>query len=420
LKTLLSLLGAVAVVVGCSSDGSRDGSSTAGWPFAGRRSYDVTSTLTAAGGARREGPPSHSFTMTIDADARTAILGSSVAPFTVDGAGALRFEGSLTFRDPSWQWEVTYADDLTVRLAADGTLTGAGEGTGTTYYGDAGQSAPVAASLVGGPDVLAPALTVVTNGAADDPFSALTVSSPEALPSGVFPRLLGPDGLDAPFTPAASNGDFAVTFYGPALFRGYGRAYAVAVDGIADFAGHAATAAGATSFTTRPAPPLVPEDGFESASGPSLDAAQVLSGAEAPTITGARSLYIPPMGAPYAQPRVTRLALRLAVAPGDTVVRFAYRVVNASGSRVLSFVLVGDGGTYAHTTLVNESTEPPTTATLPDGEQVSLGAVATAELPLPTDVGSEVIVTEQVQGYGLGLPSPPVPGIIIDDLRVEP
>jgi hypothetical protein len=49
-----------------------------------------------------------------------------------------------------------------------------------------------------------------------------------------------------------------------------------------------------------------------------------------------------------------------------------------------------------------------------------VGPVAVAALPLPADVGAEVVLAEIVRGYAGGLPMPPVSGIIIDDLRVEP
>jgi len=409
-----------------ASDGSvdaaaTDGPSATGWPFVGRRSYVVTSTLTPVGDAGRYGPASHTFTLVIDADTQTAIVGSKQVSFTVNSAGALRFQGQIGFGTwTSGGWSVTYADGLTVVLAADGTLTGTGQGTGTTLYSDTGQSGPVTASLVGGPDTVAPVLSVAVDGPTDDPFSSLTVSASEALPLGATPRLVGTGGFEAAFSAATSNGDFTTSFYGPAVFRWYDRTYNVAVDGIADFAGHPATATGATSFTTRAAPPLIPEDGFESATGTTLGGAQILSGAGAPTITGAGSLYIPAIssiGPASARTRITRLALRPPVAPGDTVVRFAYRFVSVTGG--LSFTLACEGGKTSFKS-ISASGTPSTTVTLPGGSQVQVGPIATAEIPLPADVGSEVVFTEQVPSSPGGLPAPPVSGFIIDDLRAEP
>jgi hypothetical protein len=50
---------------------------------------------------------------------------------------------------------------------------------------------------------------------------------------------------------------------------------------------------------------------------------------------------------------------------------------------------------------------------------VSLGPVATAEIPLPADIGGELVILESLPALNAGLPAPPPPGIIIDDLRVE-
>ena len=52
--------------------------------------------------------------------------------------------------------------------------------------------------------------------------------------------------------------------------------------------------------------------------------------------------------------------------------------------------------------------------------QVSLGPLTTAEIPLPADVGSELVIARIVPGFACpGPQSGPVEGMIIDDLRVE-
>ena len=65
-------------------------------------------------------------------------------------------------------------------------------------------------------------------------------------------------------------------------------------DGITDLAGNAPPPAARPPSPPAPPPPLVAADGFESVTDATLGGAQVLSGAGAPVITGARSLYIPP------------------------------------------------------------------------------------------------------------------------------
>ena len=80
----------------------------------------------------------------------------------------------------------------------------------------------------------------------------------------------------------------------PARLLRYSDEYRVTLDGVTDLDGNAPPPTTALTFTTRAPPPLVAEDGFESVTDTTLGGAQVLSGAGAPTIEGARSLYIPP------------------------------------------------------------------------------------------------------------------------------
>ena len=96
------------------------------------------------------------------------------------------------------------------------------------------------------------------------------------------------------------------------------------------------------TFTTRAPPPLVAEDGFESVTDATLGGAQVLSGAGAPTIEGARSLYIPP--ATSIGGRVTQIALRLPILSGDTVLHFSDRSVNPGDAFGVYFVVAGVRG----------------------------------------------------------------------------
>src|SRR6185369_14555028 len=112
--------------------------------------------------------------------------------------------------------------------------------------------------------------------------------------------------------------EFVVRFYKSGTLLRYGQEYQVRVDGITDFAGLPASAG--SPFTTRAAPPLAAEDGFESATGPTLGGAVLIGASDGPTITGARSLYLPfvSSGPAGTRPASTRLALRLAVTPGDT------------------------------------------------------------------------------------------------------
>ena len=128
------------------------------------------------------------------------------------------------------------------------------------------------------------------------------------------------------------------------------------------------------SFTTGPPPPLVAEDGFESATGAMLAGAQVLSGSGAPVITGTCSLYIPALKAPSGGGwnEATQLALRVALDAGDKVLRFSYRTVDADLSPSQPYYLMASEGGQIVYEMLSTTTSTTTTATLPGGGQGSL------------------------------------------------
>jgi hypothetical protein len=411
LRRLVIACAGLMVGIGCSSP------TDPGPPFAGRHSYLVTASLSATSGNSPEIPTSHAFTLVIDVDAGSAIVGdagvASLVPFSMTSPRTLSFSGPIGFSN----W-VQYRH-VTIFSAAGGALTGTAQGTavGFSANSDVGETATVTAGLSGGPDATPPVLAVSRDGAEDDPFSSLRVTASEPLMPGVRPVLVG-GGESVPLDlPSNASAAFSHDF-SAGMFLRYGQSYEVRVDGITDFAGLPAT--GGAAFTTRAAPPLVAEDGFESVTATTLGGAQLLTGAGAPALFGASSLYIPPIDSgsgisAYSRPRVTRLALRLAVTAGDTVVRFSYRMVNGLSLNVYA---AREGGTMAGVQIGGDSA-PTTTATIPGRRDVALGPVMTAEIPLPADVGSEVVVLESVPGYPGGTPSPSVGGLIIDDLRVE-
>ena len=58
--------------------------------------------------------------------------------------------------------------------------------------------------------------------------------------------------------------------------------------------------------------------------------------------------------------------------------------------------------------------------TIPDHGSVTVGPVMNAEFALPPDASGEITLLRIVRGSpGVGLPPPPITGLIIDDLRVE-
>jgi hypothetical protein len=278
-----------------------------------------------------------------------------------------------------------------------------------------GLSAPTTIRLSGVPDAEPPRLTGPTTQI--DVFTSVTYTATEPLPPNSRVVLADLRGERVTLAPGALEAVFS--FPTPAKMWRYNDQYTVLIDSLIDFGGNAARPQDAISFTTGDPPPLVPEDGFETATGSTLAGAQILSGSGAPTITGARSIYIPAVNGtlPTGQTETTQLALRLALSPGDTAVRFSYRTVNPS--TILGgtyFQMASEGGSITSPMLAADSGQP-TAATI-NGSQVMLGPVTTATFPLSSDASGEVTLIRKLRGSG-NLPPRPSPGLIIDDLRAE-
>jgi len=212
---------------------------------------------------------------------------------------------------------------------------------------------------------------------------------------------------------------FAIVFGNGSRMLRFADQYRVTTDGIQDFAGNRPMFAGDATFTTRVAPPLVPDSGFETVTDPTLGGARILSGAGAPVISGAQSLSVPPVESLGTAAPVSQLALRVPLSPGDSVVRFSYRTVNPGdpfgvylafgsvGGMIGTATLPGDtGGAYV---MIGDS-------------KVVLGSLQTATLGLPPDASGELVLTRiasQPVSCGPGPMPQPIPGLIIDDLRGE-
>jgi hypothetical protein len=205
----------------------------------------------------------------------------------------------------------------------------------------------------------------------------------------------------------------------------YSDTYTLVLTEVVDFAGNAPASGNTMTFTTVAPPPLAAQDGFESVTGATFAGAQVLSGAGAQVIGGGQSLYVPPVASmtPIAG-GTQQFAFRVALAPGDTVVRFSYRTVKpvafgAATSVPATYLMASEGRQIV--SLAPTLTETPTTTqTIAPTGDVLLGPVGTLELGLSTDATGEITLARVVPAAG-GLPPRPVvvPGIIIDDLRAE-
>jgi hypothetical protein len=382
-------------------------------PFSGIRSFVVTSTFPQDAGI--SGVSSHTFTLNLHGDVRVAIAGGpregAQFAFGIDADGAFHSTQPVRFAIASGcQSSVTYAA-LTFTIDASGTLQGTARGTLLLISGDVGTPMNVTTSLTGVPDTQAPTLSLA---ASTDPLGGLAVFASEPLPRGTNPTLVSAGGDSITLAAPPSLDPFVHRFSMPERMLRYNEQYSLVIAGIADFVGNEATTT-STGFTTIAPPPLAPEDGFESITDTALGGAEVLSGSGAPVIAGSRSLYIPPTIAPTSPG--PRFEVRLPVAAGDTALRFRYRTVNPGYSSGVFYRIGSEGASILPVTLPGEPVQ--TTPATINGNAVMLSPLTTLTVPLPDDVGDEIVLQRTVQQAGCARPFPPFPGIIIDDLRVE-
>jgi len=397
--------------------------------FTGRRSFVVMSTLTLDGSSAPAGAPtSHVFTMVVDGDRWTAILGANGQGFVSaiePAAGGFRLADPVGFGLPgsSYSWLVSYTD-LSFALDPTGLLNGRGSGRLVLDGGggcNANYMSTATMSLTGTFDGVAPLLTFAAAGDMADPFSSFGVSASEPLPGQTaHPVLRSASGDAVVFAPSFTTPDsFITAFVKPSIVLRFGEQYSIDMSGVIDFAGNAAVApsTGGLTFATAPLPPLVAADGFETTTATSLGGAELLSGPDDPIISGTRSLYLPSGESFTSQATKTTLAFRLAVSPGASLLRFSYRIVNPANTDYSYFAFGSVGRSIGSASLSYQSGS--TMATIA-GTPVELGPLSNFAVSLPADVTDEIVVERiSPRDYCVGFGSHPTQGIIIDDLRAE-
>ena len=391
------------------------------------RSFDVTATLALVGGAVPPNnlPPVLSLTLVLDPGSRRAIVGghglASVVRYTTAN-GRITLP-PFTVGLPSAQCDGASTIDFTslVVTVSDSDLTGAAVGAVRVSCGDCQFDVPFKADVSGTVDATPPLLFPGT--VPGNPFQSFSLATSEPLPTTATARLLMSDGSQIDLAPNIVPGEVPVIagFTSSNLVLPYGVGIAVAFDGLVDFAGQRGAASESLRLTEFPTPPLVPEDGFESATGAQLGGANVISGGPLPPIAGARSLYFGGPGTPAPTDDAVGqvLRVRLAVQPGDSTLRFAYRMVGVyAGSGFGGTINVGSVG---HASVSDFFAMSPlgTEVTWPNGRTAYLTDVATKEIALPAEVTDEVLVDMESFGFGCGGPAPPEGGMLIDDLRIE-
>jgi hypothetical protein len=277
------------------------------------------------------------------------------------------------------------------------------------------------ATITGAADTTAPFLRVPPGAAISDPLTPFVLWASEPLSAGSTATLVGSDGSRVSLVPQLVPGDVpvVVAFSKPAVVLEPGLGYGVDFSGITDLAGNQAAADSTLRFASFDAAPLAPPDGFESATGASVGGAVLVRTGPGIPISGMASAYIGQFNSPapdVSMPPRPRLTVRLAVPPGATKLAFSYRQL-AEGTP--GFVEVGSVGRAPTAAAAVPSLMASEFSLVGWGkEQFDESSVATAEVPLPSDVDGEVVV---------GFQSPPVgcnagfgtPGLLLDDLRLE-
>ena len=348
-----------AVVSTTDADGS----------YIGSGSFVVTSTLAQDGGAVLL---THTFTMTIAANRTSAILGAngsgSVVAVETPSVGGYRVAQSVSFSVSTGTCGGNvYYQEMTFAFGADGKLSGAGRGSRITFYEDLGSSVPATMTLAGVPDRVAPTFNVALSGVAGDRFGYVNLAASEPLPPPPIPVLSPPVGKSYRFSRPA----------GPASCRASaGRRRCFGLRRSTTWKSKASpTSLGTLLAPRRSASRLGPRPRSSRKTGSNLRRephsggqrccrGRVLRSSMAPEVC--TSLPRTPDLAERSP--TTQLALRLAVAPGDTVVRFAYRLVlGGGGSHDGGFIGLGSVGGMRGGAYPPSDNSVPTAATLPGG-----------------------------------------------------
>lgn len=388
-----------------------------GAPLVARQSFDVVATPTLGdAGAPSSLQAPVPFTLVIDPDAGRAFLSSPLRDvplmqFSSEGFDLDKFAvagGAPSSTDLEFTWAEV----------AVSTASLSGMGAGQAFVSCAGCpsfNGPFTATITGAPDVTPPKLVVAPPASPFDPFS-VGVSEP-LLPTASA-RLVGEDGTAIDLVPSIVSDDFVSGFSKPNVVLPTGVGLSLDLEEVVDFAGLHASSDPPLRFAVFPTPPLVAQDGFESAMGPTLGGATVITGpARADGSTGANDGGAPLAGthSVFVSGRCpsspTPLLVRLAVPAGATKLAFSYQFVGIAYQLVGSATnTVGVGGTVRVGSVGK-------TVALADVGPAGASDVKTEQVALPADVTSEVLV--EIDPLPCGPAAPLLDGIVIDDLRIE-
>jgi hypothetical protein len=439
LSTLSTLL-ALASAPGCGGRGAglRDGGidATVEAPsLSGLRAFEVTATLTTSndGGIPVTLPPRNTFTLVLDVEAGHAIVGGkgtgAVVPVTTaDGRTfqtAKVFAVGLPSGNGCLSLDAIYYESI--EITVDGaTLQGKATGNAAVSSGDVMPRGAFTATLVGAADTKPPSLIPGQGTAGATPFDFFSVLTSKPLPATAKARLVAGDGSTIDLLPRLSEGTppLITAFKKPDVVLAPGEGYTVTVDGLVDFVGNSGATEPPLRLSTFKAAPVVPEDGFESAVGTTLGGATLIRSGPLAPLAGAASAYVGSAGSPLGggASASTALNVRLTLQPGDTTLRFSYRVV--SSVRDVAFgggLRFGSVGHSPGSSILLSTALANTPEVWPGDVSVFLSPVGTAEVAIPSDAQGELLVSIAIHDSQCASPPAgnPPGGILIDDLRVE-
>lgn len=400
-------------------------------PLTSTRSYIVAGKLTARPANSSVGPiagiDGQSFSLRLDPVGKTILLGvegsASRAPVTsTDGQSfsataplkALFTTGSYPCGPP----QLTF-DKFAIQVSGDG-LQGTAEGRMDVFMGDVIYGYIVTMTMTGRPDDEGPSFGDDIKNI--DPLAGLFLKASEPLPAASTAAITLDSGLRLelePFSPMDSGGVLTGFHVKTERALRYDATYTLAVTPGSDLAGNAGRKL--PKLQTLASPVIAAEDGFEGA-GPTLGGTQVVQAPALPPIAGTRSVYLAGNFAAGASAG-RRFTVRLAVAPGDKVVRFSLRPVFQFQQTAIPYGsairVAVPGGSIVEAPLPGAETPTVRHDSGMGGPPLWLGKTVAIEVGLPADAKDEVVFDAAVGPGGVCGLITPVPGYLIDDLRVE-
>jgi len=301
-------------------------------------------------------------------------------------------------------------------ITADG-ISGHGTGAASAYAADQGFSFDADWRFSGAEDKRGPELKVPLSTNVD-PFEVGALRATEPLAMGTMARLVSGKGQTA-LSPLVTDANVITGFALPSgTALAYSTHYDIVVDPWQDLAGNSGQTL--KGFDTMAGPALLSGEGFEENST-KLGGATIVDATALPPIAGERSAVVT---APYLGETVlglapSQLTVRLAVEPGDTVVRLSVQPFCDSQATFTRARLrvAAPGGQSTEAVLPARETLTKV-LDLPRGS-VWFGAVRTIEIPVPSGA-AEVVVDFRAPEITAtcGLPSKAA-SYLVDDVRVE-